>query len=65
MKDKQDFLFAGGSIALQDSSPANVAMFSFANSTWSAVGQGNDLPGPVTAVTVDNGNATSVFAGGR
>ena len=40
-------------------------MFSFANSTWVPVGSGTDIPGPVTAVTVDNGNSSSVFAAGR
>ena len=40
-------------------------MFSFANSTWVPVGSGADIPGPVTAVTVDNGNSSSIFAAGR
>ena len=58
-------MFASGSISLSDGTPANVAMFAFDNSTWSAVGTGSDLPGPVTAVTVDNRNSSSIFAAGR
>ncbi|KAI0371130.1 hypothetical protein BV20DRAFT_965800 [Pilatotrama ljubarskyi] len=58
-------LIAAGSIALADSTHANVAAYSFSNSTWSSVGNGGDLPGPVTAVEVDNGNAARVFAAGR
>ncbi|OCH93126.1 hypothetical protein OBBRIDRAFT_790595 [Obba rivulosa] len=58
-------IIAAGSIALADGTPANVAAFTIANGTWAAVGNGNDLPGPVTAVTVDNGNASSIFAAGR
>ena len=64
-QNNQDLLFASGSIALQSGVPANVAMFSFENATWTAVGSGADLPGPVTAVTLDNGNSSSVFAAGR
>ncbi|KAL5528412.1 hypothetical protein ACEPAF_7548 [Sanghuangporus sanghuang] len=63
--DSQELLFASGSIALSDGTPANVAMFAFDNSTWSAVGSGSDLPGPVTAVTVDDGNSSSIFAAGK
>lgn len=40
-------------------------MFAFDNSTWSAVGNGNDIPGVVTAVTVDDGNSSSIFAAGK
>ncbi|TDL24213.1 hypothetical protein BD410DRAFT_786308 [Rickenella mellea] len=63
--DNQDLLFASGSIVLSGTTVANVAMFSFSNSTWTAVGNGADIPGPVTAIEVDNGNASSVFAAGR
>ncbi|EJD03004.1 uncharacterized protein FOMMEDRAFT_134152 [Fomitiporia mediterranea MF3/22] len=63
--DNQELLFASGSIALSDGTPANVAMFAFDNSTWTAVGSGSDLPGPVTAVTVDDGNSSSIFAAGK
>ncbi|KAF8891660.1 cortical protein marker for cell polarity-domain-containing protein [Infundibulicybe gibba] len=58
-------LIAAGSIALPGNTPANVAQFGFANATWAAVGQGGDLPGPVTAVEVNSGNPSSIFAAGR
>ncbi|KAI0356179.1 hypothetical protein OH77DRAFT_1536521 [Trametes cingulata] len=58
-------LIAAGSIALADSTHANVAAYSFSNSTWSSVGNGGDLPGPVTALEIDNGNMDRVFAAGR
>ncbi|KAJ7045370.1 cortical protein marker for cell polarity-domain-containing protein [Mycena alexandri] len=61
----QDYLITAGSIALSDNTAANVAQFSFANATWASVGSGSDLPGPVTAVEVNAGNASSIFAAGR
>jgi len=57
-------LVAGGSIILSDGTPSNVASYSFSNNTWSAIGQGSQIPGPVTACEVDNGNASSIFAAG-
>ncbi|OBZ68009.1 Polarized growth protein rax2 [Grifola frondosa] len=63
--NNQDTLIVSGSIALADSTPADVAAYSISNGTWSAVGNGQDLPGPVTAVEVNNGNASSIFAAGR
>lgn len=62
---QSDSLIAAGSVALADSTSANVASYSLTNSTWSSVGQGSDLPGPVTALEINNGNASSVFAAGR
>lgn len=62
---QSDSLIAAGSVALADSTSANVASYSLSNSTWSSVGQGSDLPGPVTALEINNGNASSVFAAGR
>ncbi|KAJ6557179.1 cortical protein marker for cell polarity-domain-containing protein [Mycena sp. CBHHK59/15] len=61
----QEQLIASGSIALSDNTAANVAQFTFSNTTWSPVGSGSDLPGPVTAVEVNAGNASSIFAAGR
>ncbi|KAI0645397.1 cortical protein marker for cell polarity-domain-containing protein [Trametes meyenii] len=58
-------LIAAGSIALADSTHANVAAYSLSNSTWSSVGNGGDLPGPATAVEVNDGNMNSIFAAGR
>ncbi|KAI0829665.1 cortical protein marker for cell polarity-domain-containing protein [Trametes gibbosa] len=60
-----DTLIAAGSILLADSTPANVATYSISNSSWSAVGSGADLPGPVTAAEVNAGNVNSIFAAGR
>lgn len=37
--------------------------YAFANSSWESIG--GDIPGPVTAVEVNNGNAASIFAAGR
>ncbi|KAJ7782990.1 cortical protein marker for cell polarity-domain-containing protein [Mycena metata] len=61
----EDYLITAGSIALSDNTAANVAQFSFANETWASVGSGSDLPGPVTAVEVNAGNVSSIFAAGR
>ncbi|KAJ7733100.1 cortical protein marker for cell polarity-domain-containing protein [Mycena olivaceomarginata] len=61
----QDYLIASGSIALSDNTAANVVQFAFANRTWASVGKGTDLPGPVTAVEVNAGNTSSIFAAGR
>lgn len=60
-----DLVIVGGSLTLADGTPANVAMYNTANSTWAAVGSGSQIPGPVTAIAVDNLNATSIFAAGR
>lgn len=54
-----------GSVALADSTPATVAAFYISNGTWAAVGDANNLPGPVTAVGVNDGNSSSIFAAGR
>ncbi|KAH8119371.1 cortical protein marker for cell polarity-domain-containing protein [Phellopilus nigrolimitatus] len=63
--DDQELLFASGSIALTNGTAANVAMFAFDNTTWTAVGNSSDLPGLVTALTVDDGNSSSIFAAGK
>lgn len=41
---------------------SNVAQYAFANSSWTSVG--TDLPGPVTAIELNNGNSSSLFAAG-
>ncbi|KAH9949614.1 cortical protein marker for cell polarity-domain-containing protein [Amylocystis lapponica] len=61
----QDLMVASGSIALADGTQANVATYSLPNATWESLGSGSDLPGPVTAVAVNDGNSSSVFAAGR
>lgn len=48
---------------LSDGTAANVAKYYFANSTWAAVGSG--IPGPVTAVRINDQNLSSIFAAGR
>lgn len=58
-----DVLVVTGSIQLQDGTPANVAKYYFSNSSWAAVG--SSLPGPVTAVSVNNDNIGDIFAAGR
>ncbi|KAF9529313.1 cortical protein marker for cell polarity-domain-containing protein [Crepidotus variabilis] len=63
--NNQDVLIAGGSITLSDNTASNVAQYSISNNTWLAVGSGSDIPGPVSAVEVNNHNASSVFAAGR
>ncbi|KAG2148328.1 cortical protein marker for cell polarity-domain-containing protein [Suillus cothurnatus] len=62
--NNQETLIAAGSITL-DGSTTNVAQYNFANSTWAAIGNSAEIPGPVTAVTVNNGNSSSIFAAGR
>jgi len=61
----QDILVASGSLTLSGGSAASVAIFTFSNSSWAGLGNQGDLPGPVTAVEVNNGNASSIFAAGR
>ncbi|KAG1896704.1 cortical protein marker for cell polarity-domain-containing protein [Suillus fuscotomentosus] len=51
--------YAGGGLT------TNVAQYNFADSTWAAIGNSAEIPGPVTAVTVNNGNYSSIFAAGR
>ncbi|KAF7793786.1 hypothetical protein EIP86_004907 [Pleurotus ostreatoroseus] len=63
--DSLDLIVVAGSLALADGTSANVAEYAIANSTWSAVGNAGDLPGPVTAMEVNDGNSSSVFAAGK
>ena len=60
-----EILVAAGSLTLSDGTAANVAQYSFSNSTWSAVGSGSDIPGPVTAMRVNDQNLSSIFVAGR
>jgi hypothetical protein len=64
-QSKQDVLIAGGSIALSEPPSVNILQFTFSNASWSTIGDSVDLPGPVTAVTVNNGNTSNIFAAGR
>ncbi|PPQ89535.1 hypothetical protein CVT25_012207 [Psilocybe cyanescens] len=63
--DNQNTLVAAGSITLSDSTSANVAQYSLQNATWSSLGAGSDIPGPISAVGVNSGNASSIFAAGK
>lgn len=63
--NNEELLVAAGSIALSDNTEANVAQFSFANSSWTSVGSGADIPGPVTALEVNSANSSSIFAAGK
>lgn len=63
--NNQETLIAAGSITLLGGSTTNVAQYNFANSTWAPIGNSAEIPGPVTAVTVNNGNSSSIFAAGR
>ncbi|KAH9831218.1 cortical protein marker for cell polarity-domain-containing protein [Rhodofomes roseus] len=64
-ESKQDIIVVAGSLALADSTAANVALYSVSNSTWTALGEASSLPGPVTAVAVNDYNTSSIFAAGR
>lgn len=64
-QDDSDVLIAAGSLTLNDGTPANVAKFFFSNQTWSAVGSGSDIPGPVTAIRTNELNLSSIFVAGR
>ncbi|KAK0455134.1 cortical protein marker for cell polarity-domain-containing protein [Armillaria borealis] len=63
--DNEELLVTAGSIALSDNTEANVAQFSFSNSSWASVGSGADIPGPVTALEVNSANSSSIFAAGK
>ncbi|CAE6438559.1 hypothetical protein ACGC1H_006973 [Rhizoctonia solani] len=59
-----ELLVVAGALTLDDGTPANVAQYSFDNSTWMSIGA-NGVPGPVTALSVDNLNSSNIFAAGR
>ncbi|KAH8083815.1 cortical protein marker for cell polarity-domain-containing protein [Cristinia sonorae] len=61
----RDVIVVSGSIALADGTLVTVAQYAVANSTWSNVGDSDTLPGPVTALEVNDGNLNSIFAAGR
>lgn len=64
-QDNQNILVASGSVGLSGNSGAGIATFSFSNNTWVGLGAQGDLPGLVTAVEVNNGNVSSIFAAGK
>ncbi|KZT42478.1 hypothetical protein SISSUDRAFT_1069414 [Sistotremastrum suecicum HHB10207 ss-3] len=57
-------LIAAGSLSLNGQT-ANVAVFSISNSTWTPLGDVSQIPGPVLALEVNNGNSSSIFASGQ
>ncbi|KAH7888779.1 cortical protein marker for cell polarity-domain-containing protein [Phlebopus sp. FC_14] len=63
--NNQELLVAAGSITFTSGTSVNVALYSFANASWTAIGDSTEVPGPVTAVEVNNGNSSSIFAAGR
>jgi len=64
-RGNQDSLVVSGAFSLPDSSSGNVALFSLGNNTWTRLGKDGDLPGPATAVEVNAGNSSSIFAAGK
>ena len=60
-QSNEDILLASGSITISGVA-SNVASYTFSNNSWTSLGS---LPGPVTALAVDNLNSSSVFAAGR
>ncbi|KAG8906921.1 hypothetical protein FRB99_005695 [Tulasnella sp. 403] len=60
--EKLDSLLVAGALTLADGTPANVAIYNLGNSTWKSLGP---TPGPVTAVGVNNQNASNIWAAGR
>ncbi|KAF5351821.1 hypothetical protein D9756_007372 [Leucocoprinus leucothites] len=63
--NNEEFLIVGGSLSIGGSNTASVAQFELANSTWTNLGSSSDVPGPVTAIEVNNANVSSIFAAGR
>ncbi|KAJ3557907.1 hypothetical protein NP233_g11623 [Leucocoprinus birnbaumii] len=63
--NNQELLVVGGSFSIGGGNAVSVAQFALGNSTWTALGSSSDVPGPVTAVEVNNANASSIFAAGR
>ncbi len=63
-----DILVIAGSFVMSDSTVAYVAQYSFANSTWVSLGKAGtgagQIPGPATAMTVDNNNSSNIFISG-
>lgn len=65
VQDNQDLLVTSGAFSLPDNPSVNVALFSFGNNTWTRLGKDGDFLGPVTALEVNAGNLSSIFAAGK
>jgi hypothetical protein len=67
-QSSSDTLIVAGSFVMADNTLAYVAQYSFPNSTWVALGRvGNgdgQIPGPATAMTVDNSDISNIFVSG-
>jgi hypothetical protein len=61
MQSNSEILLAAGSLTVAGSQ-VYLASYVSQNQSWTAVGT---LPGPVTALGVDDGNQSSVFAAGQ
>ena len=60
-----DVMFVAGSFNLPSSTASTfVAKYTFSNSSWSALGDASAVPGPATAIVVDNKNASNIFVAG-
>jgi hypothetical protein len=60
-QSNSEILIAGGSLTVSGSQ-TYMASYTHSNQTWTSLGS---LPGPVTAVGVNNRNQSSVFAAGK
>jgi hypothetical protein len=58
-----DLLFAAGSMSLGGRN-VFAAVYTYGNQSWQALEGGEDVPGPATAIVVDNKNASNVFLSG-
>jgi hypothetical protein len=65
LQDNQNSLIVSGALSFPDGSSGNVAIFSLGNNTWEKLGKDGDLPGPVTAAEVNDGNSSSIFVTGK
>lgn len=61
-------LVVAGSFIMSDGTLAYVAAYAFSNATWTTVGTigaaAGALPGPVTAMTVDDRNMDAIYVSG-
>lgn len=61
--NKADLLFVAGALTVDGRSTA-VARYTYGNSSWVAVEGGETLPGPATAIVVDDHDASAIFVAG-
>lgn len=63
-QDKSQYLVVAGRFSFSGQT-AYIARWNFDNSTWSAIGSPNDIPGPATAMSSDNGDIEKLFIAGE